>query len=120
TFSPDGSSIAYGTEEPWDTLTVPVLGGESQTLLPNASSLSWIDGGKRLLFSEVREGLHMVVVTTDQGRGRSRDVYVPSGKRSMAHHSYLSPDGRSVLIVQMDSRGNFLPCRVIPFNAPVD
>src|ERR1700677_1912101 len=57
----------------------------------------------------------MAIVTTDEDRGHSRDVYVPAGNRSMAHHSYLSPDGRWVLVVQMDSRGEILPCRVVPF-----
>ncbi len=114
-FSPDNASIAYSTMDPWNTLEVPVLGGSPHILLPNSSSLTWIDGGKRLLFSELREGAHMVVVTTDESRGNSRDVYVPAGKRSMAHHSYLSPDGRQVLIVEMDSRGTILPCRLVPF-----
>ncbi len=114
-FSPDNSSIAYSTMDPWNTLEVPVLGGSQHMLLPNSSSLTWIDGGKRLLFSELREGAHMVVVTTDESRGNSRDVYVPAGKRSMAHHSYLSPDGRQVLIVEMGSRGTILPCRLVPF-----
>ncbi|HEX5424088.1 MAG TPA: protein kinase [Candidatus Acidoferrales bacterium] len=115
-FSPDGSSIAYGTVDPWNTWVVPVLGGEPQMLLPNSSSLTWMDGGKRLLFSEITQGLHMKVVTTDQSRGDSRDVYSPAGDRSMAHHSYLSPDGRSVLIVQMDDRGALLPCRIVPLH----
>jgi DNA-binding winged helix-turn-helix (wHTH) protein/Tol biopolymer transport system component len=114
TFSPDGSSIAYSVIDPWDVWEVPVLGGEPHMLLPNASSLTWIEQGKRLLFSELREGLHLVVVTTDEGRGNSRDIYVPAGKRSMAHHSYLSPDGRWVLIVEMDSQTKILPCRVVP------
>jgi eukaryotic-like serine/threonine-protein kinase len=115
-FSPDGSRIAYGTvSSTWDTWEVPVLGGEPHILLPNAASLTWIGDGKRLLFSEIKEGLHMALVTTDEGRGKSRDVYVPAGQRSMVHHSYLSPDGRWVLIVEMDSRGDLLPCRVAPF-----
>jgi len=117
TFSPDGSSIAYSVTEPWDTWEVPVLGGEPHLLVPNSSSLTWIEQGKRLLFSEFREGIHLAVVTTDEGRGNSRDIYVPAGKRSMAHHSYLSPDGRWVLIVEMDSQSKILPCRVIPFPA---
>jgi serine/threonine protein kinase/Tol biopolymer transport system component len=119
-FSPDGSNIIYGTAERWDIWEVPVLGGEPHMLLPNASSLTWIDGGKRLLFSEIKEGLHMVLVTTDQGRGQSRDVYVPPGERSMVHHSYLSPDGKSVLVVEMGSRGDLLPCRVVPFSGNGD
>jgi serine/threonine protein kinase len=72
-FSPDNSRIAYGLDQPLDTWEVPVLGGEPHMLMPNASSLTWIEGGKRLLFSEIKEGLHMAVVTTDEGRGNTRD-----------------------------------------------
>src|SRR6202049_3006343 len=119
-FSPDGSRIAYGVAVPWNMWEVPVLGGEPHMLLPNASSLTWIDGGKRILFSEIREGLHMVLVTTDEGRGQRREVYAPPGERSMVHHSYLSPDGRWVLVVEMDRRGEILPCRVVPFQGSGD
>jgi serine/threonine protein kinase/Tol biopolymer transport system component len=119
-FSPDGSRVAYGVVAPWDTWVAPVLGGQPQMLFANASSLTWIDKGKRLLFSEIKEGLHMAIVTTDENRGNSRDVYVPDGERSMAHHSYLSPDGRWLLVVQMDSRGELLPCRVVPFQGTGD
>jgi serine/threonine protein kinase len=116
-FSPDNSRISYGLGgQSWDTWEVAVLGGESHLLLPNSSSLTWIEGGKRLLFSEIKEGLHMAVVTTDVDRGNSRDVYVPAGKRSMAHHSYLSPDGQWVLVVEMDSRSEIIPCRIVPFD----
>ena len=114
-FSPGNSNIVYSVVVPWDTWEVPVLGGEPHMLLPNSSSVSWIDGGKRLLFSEIKEGMHMGVVTADESRGGSRDVYLPAAKRGMAHHSYLSPDGQSVLIVEMDSRGAIRPCRVVPF-----
>jgi Tol biopolymer transport system component len=119
-FSPDSSSIVYSVVEPFDTWEAPVLGGDPHLFLPNSSSLTWIDQGKRMLFSELRpaDGIHLVVVTTDEGRGNSRDVYVPLGERSMAHHSYLSPDGRWVLIVEMDAQGRILPCRIVPFPAP--
>jgi serine/threonine protein kinase/Tol biopolymer transport system component len=115
-FSPDGSRIAYSLVEPWDTWQVPVLGGEPRILLPNSSSVTWIDNGSALLFSEIKEGLHMAVVTAHEDRSDSRDVYVPAGERSMAHHSALSPDGKWVLIVEMDSRGALLPCRMVPFD----
>src|SRR5271156_2160963 len=62
----------------------------------------------------------MGVVTTDQGRGDSRDVYLPAGDRSMAHHSYLSPDGRSLLIVEMDNRAAIQPCHVVPFRGSAE
>jgi serine/threonine protein kinase len=119
-FSPDGSVVAYSTVDPWNAFQVSVLGGEPRLLLPNASSLTWVEGGNRLLYSEIKEGLHMAVVTSDEGRGNSRDVYVPAGDRSMAHHSYPSPDGRWLLVVEMDSRGAILPCRVVPFHGPGD
>ena len=115
-FSPDGSRITYGTANPWDTWEVPVLGGQPQILLRNASSLTRIDEGKHLLFSEIKQGLHMVLVTTDEARGQSRDVYVPPGERSMVHHSYLSPDGRWVLMVAMNNQGGLLPCQLVPFD----
>lgn len=115
-FSPDGSRIVYGTYGPWELWEVPALGGEPQHLLANASSLSWTQDGKQLLFSKIKSGLHMAIVTTDQNREQSRDVYVPAGERSMAHHSYLSPDGRWVLVVLMGNHGEMLPCRVVPFD----
>ena len=115
-FSPDGTKVAYSAVQPWDVWQVPVMGGAPQLMLRNASSLTWIEGGKRLLFSEIKSGLHMGVVTTDEGRGQSRDVYLPEGERSMAHHSYLSPDGKWVLIVLMDAQGNLTRCRVVPFD----
>jgi len=115
TFSPDGSRIAYGTGPPWDTWEVPVLGGEAHMMFPNASSLTWIENGRRLLFSEIKSGMHMAVVSTDPGRGQVREVYDPPGERGMAHHSYLSPDGRWVLIAEMLSQANFVACRVVPF-----
>ena len=94
-FSPDGTNIAYGTFDPWSVWEVPVLGGDPHILLPNASSLTWIEGGKRLLFSEIKEGLHMVLVTTDEGRGQSRDVYV-SPQRTGHGSSFLSLPRRQI------------------------
>ena len=115
-FSPDGTRIAYGVVDPWDTWEVAAIGGEPRLMLRNASSLAWIDGGSRLLFSEMKGGLHMGIVTTDEGRGQSRDVYLPAGERSMAHHSYLSPDGKWVLVVLMNNLGMLTGCRVVPFD----
>ncbi len=114
-FSADGSRILYGTAIPWDMREVPVLGGESKLIMPNATSLSPVEGGKRLMFSEITQGVHMVVVTTDEDRGNRREIYSPPGDRGMAHHSYPSPDGKSVLVVEMNNRGDVIPCRVVPF-----
>jgi Tol biopolymer transport system component len=117
-FSPDGSRIAYtvlSAQHHWDTWTVPVLGGRPQLMLANAEGLSWIGSG-RLLFSEIRKGQHMGVITSLESRGESRDVYIPAHEMAMAHRSYLSPDGRWVLIVEMNEAGNWMPCRVVPFD----
>jgi eukaryotic-like serine/threonine-protein kinase len=114
-FSPDGSRIAYGTANPWETWELPVLGGEPRLLLANSSSLTWIANGKSLLFSEIKQGMHMPVVTADESRGQAREVYDPPGERAMVHHSYLSPDGQWVLIAEMLNQGLFVPCRVVPF-----
>jgi eukaryotic-like serine/threonine-protein kinase len=113
-FSPDGSRIAYTVVPSFDTWVVPVLGGEPRQMLPNASGLIWIDG-QHLMFSEIKSGLHMAVVTSAESRSEERDIYVPPRERGMAHRSYLSPDGKWVLLVEMDN-GGWLPCRLVPFD----
>jgi len=61
-FSPDGSRIAYTTTPGFDTSVVPVLAGQPQPMLPNASGLTWIDKD-HILFSEVKTWPHMAIVT---------------------------------------------------------
>jgi serine/threonine protein kinase len=115
-FSSDGSRIGYTALDGafgWDTWLVPVLGGKEQLWLPNASGLTWINP-QHLLFSEIKRGEHMAIVTASESRAEARDLYVPPHERGMAHRSYLSPDGSSVLVVEMDN-GEWLPCRMVPF-----
>ena len=116
-FSPDGSRIAYTVAgRIWDTWAVPVLGGEPRLWLPNASGLGWIDKSK-LLFSEIKDqGLHMAIVTADESRAGSRDLYVPPHERGMAHRSYPSPDGKRMLLVEMNERGAIVRCRLAPLD----
>jgi eukaryotic-like serine/threonine-protein kinase len=114
-FSPDGSRIAYTALDgrfSWDTWIVPVLGGKPQLWLPNASSLVWM-APQRLLFSEIKIGEQMGIVAASESRADARDIYVPSDARGMAHHSYPSPDGQWILVVEMKN-GEWLPCRVVP------
>jgi serine/threonine protein kinase/Tol biopolymer transport system component len=119
-FSPDGTRIAYGTylnqEFAWDTWSVPVLGGEPKRMFKNATGLVWTSPGQ-LLFSEIKMGIHMGVVAADENRVSQRDVYLPMTEPSMAHYSYLSPDGKWVLLVEMDDDHLWEPCRVVPFDA---
>jgi serine/threonine protein kinase len=114
-FSADGSRIAYGTLDEvtgneWNTWTVPVLGGEAGLWLRNASGLTWIDK-RQLMFSEIEKASHMAIVTADESRAGVRDVYVPARENGMAHRSFVSPDGKSALVVEMD--GPWLPCRLV-------
>jgi serine/threonine protein kinase len=115
-FSPDGSRIAYTALSgfSWDTWVVPVLAGQSERWLPNASGLVWV-GPEHLMFSEIKSGEHMAIVTSTESRGESRDIYVPPHEKGMAHRSYLSPDGHWVLLAEMDN-GEWLPCRAVPFS----
>ena len=113
-FTPDGSRVAYTAidrqENSWDTWTVPVTGGPATRLMRNAAGLSWIGSG-RLLFSEVMKGTsgHMGIVTSQESRAEERQIYFPEYVRAMAHYSYLSPDEKSILTVEMDPA--WLPCR---------
>jgi Tol biopolymer transport system component len=117
-FSPDGTRIAYGTRDRqfrWDTWVIAVPGNTAQPWLRNASGLTWI-GPHTLLFSEMKTGLHMGLVVADENRGHSRDIYLPENDRAMAHRSYISPDGQSVLLVEMTKDGLWGPCRLVSMN----
>jgi len=114
-FSPDGSRIAYTSvseKSSWDTWIVPVLGAQPRLWLANASGLGWLDK-QTILFSEIKNNdMHMALVSADESRTVEHDVYVPPGDRGMAHRSSLSPDGKSVLVVEMD-RAFWLPCKLV-------
>ncbi len=114
-FTPDGSRVAYtvrGTQF-WETWTVPVTGGAPTRLMRNAAGLSWI-GNDRILFSEIEDGTvaHMGIVTSLSSRAEERKIYFPENQRAMAHYSYLSPDQKSILAVEMDP--TWRPCRLLP------
>ena len=121
-FSPDGSRIAYTATDSsggWNTWVVPVLGGEPQETLPNAAALTWIDAG-HVMFSEIKTGAPMAIVTAAESRAGERDIYVPAYEWGMAHRSWLSPDGKWVLVSEMGKGGfghsSWMPCRIVPFD----
>jgi eukaryotic-like serine/threonine-protein kinase len=121
-FSPDGARIAYGALNPitgWDTWVVSVLDRQTQLLLSNASGLAWIDvgaGQSRLLFSELTGRGHQMAIASSTGsRTEHRAVYMPP-ESGMAHRSYLSPDRKQVLVVEMGFNAAWLPCRMTPFD----
>jgi len=119
TFTADNSRVVF-TSNSLNSWSVPTLGGEPARVLNNAASLTWIkasDGGKpRILFTSMTgEGLHMGVFTAEENRANQRTIYLPADKSGMAHRAALSPDGRSVLVVEMDMAG-WRPCRLVPFD----
>ncbi len=120
-FTPDGSRVAYTAidrqQNSWDTWTVPATGGSPNLLMRNAAGLTWIGNG-RILFSEIMSGtlLHMGIVTSQESRTEERKIYFPEHERGMAHYSFLSPDEKSILVVEMDPA--WLPCRLVPVGNP--
>src|ERR1700687_673370 len=116
-FSQD-SSLVYFTqiEGPfaWNTYELPLLGGQEPKLfMANATGLSW-SAGDRVMFSAIRAGIHMKLSTSNASRTDERDVYVPSDHmQGMVHRSALSPDGKWVLLVEMDSQW-WRRCRLVP------
>jgi eukaryotic-like serine/threonine-protein kinase len=120
-FSPGGDRIAYSVfpnvsrnvSPLFQTYTVSSLGGDSELFLPNSAGLSWLDDG-HLLFSQIKSGIHMGIVTSKTDRSDLREIYFPAHERGMAHYSYLSPDKKWVLLAEMISE--FRPCRVVPFS----
>jgi serine/threonine protein kinase len=117
-FTADGSRIAYTqvTAGSWDTWTVPVFGGQPTRFLPNASGLTWI-ADHRVLFSEIKTGLHMGIVTATESRAESREIYIQRDEHAMAHYSHLSPNGQSILVVEMSGVHAFTErCRLVPFD----
>jgi len=117
-FTPDGTRVAYTNVAAgqWDTWTVPVLGGQPVRLLPNASGLTWI-ADHQVLFSEIKSGLHMGIVTATDSRAAWREIYFDPDEHAMAHYSYLSPDRQSVLVVEMTGAHAFTqPCRLVSFD----
>ncbi len=119
-FSADGSRIAFTDGgSGGSTWTAPIPGGEPSRFVAQASALSWIEpvpGQRRIMFSSiVGDGIHMGIFESTESRSDLRTVYMPAGPNGMAHRSYLSPDHRSVLVVEMDMN-SWLPCRLIPFD----
>jgi serine/threonine protein kinase len=111
-FSPDGANIAYTV--PWDTWSVPVLGGQPRLWFPNASGLTWSDADN-LMFSEISSGAHMELVRSDLSRAHVSPIYKPASSNGMAHRSYLSPDRKWVIAVEMT--GNLWDrCRLVAFD----
>lgn len=121
-FSLDGARIAYTAyqEDGWSTWVVPVLGGQQpRLLLSNAEGLTWIkasEGQPRILFSEMTgRGQQMGIITSTESRFQRRVVYMPPDESGMAHRSYLSPDGRHVLLILMQL-SRWIPCAIGRFD----
>ena len=118
-FAQDSSRVYFTQIEgpfAWNTYELPLLGGQEPKLfMANATGLSWISSD-RVLFSTIRAGIHMKLSTSNASRTDERDVYVPSDLMyGMVHRSALSPNGKWVLLVEMDTTW-WKRCRVMPFD----
>ena len=90
-FTPDDSRIAYmqwqtaGGSIEWNTVLVPASGGQPALFMANAAGLNWIDD-HHVLFSEVKTGIHMGIVTaSENGADRRGDLF----SRARARHGSL-------------------------------
>jgi hypothetical protein len=83
--------------------------------MANATGMSWISND-RVMFSTIRTGIHMKLSTSNASRTDERDIYVPADSiHGMVHRSALSPDGKWVLLAEMDSAW-WKRCRLVPFD----
>ena len=116
TFSPDDARIVFTkvSKGSWDSWEVPVLGGPPQPFLPNASGLLWLDA-RNLVYSSIKAGLHMGIVASDPSRSELVKIYFPQNVGGMAHRNAPSPDGRSLLVIEM-LRAVWQPCRLVPLD----
>src|SRR5882724_4267415 len=119
-FSPDGRSLYFTQVQgrfTWNTFEVPTLGArEPREFMANATGLGWI-GNDRLLFSTIKQGVHMALVTSNASRTDERDIYVPADPvYGMAHRSALSLDAKYVLVAEMDVSW-WKRCRLVPFDS---
>src|SRR5262249_13426643 len=94
---------------------------EPRKFLDNAEGLTWLSertqagvNQSNLLFSYMTgKGITMAVASSTESRSAQRTVFVEEGV--MDHFSYLSPDGKQLLLVEMGFDG-WQPCRVAPFD----
>jgi eukaryotic-like serine/threonine-protein kinase len=118
-FTPDGSQITYSIGNmaayEWNTFTMSLFGGEPRLLLRNAEGLTWLND-RQVLFSEIKTGMHMGVVTAAADGSGRRGVYLPEHERAMAHFSYASPDRKWALVIEMDHTATWQRCRVAPLD----
>lgn len=118
-FSLDGTRLYFTQVQgpfAWNTFEVPLLGARGpKAFMANATGLSWI-GQDRLLFSSIKQGIHMELATSNVSRSDLREIYVPPDHlHGMVHRSALSPDGKWVLLAEMDIAW-WTRCRVVPFD----
>lgn len=94
-------------------------GRRANPFVVNAEGLSWTNTDTRpyrVMYSALTgEGVHMGIFTATESRSDQRTVYMPASMDGMAHRSFLSPDGKSVIVVEMDLN-KWLPCRLVAFD----
>jgi len=117
-FSLDGTRLYFTqieTSFAWNTYEIPLLGAaEPKLFMANATGLSWV-AKDRVMYSAIKSGIHMALLASNLSRSDERYIYVPADHlQGMIHRSALSPDGKWVLGVEMDS-GWWKQCRLLPF-----
>jgi TolB protein len=107
TWSPDGRSLAYRSEDQGDWIMIRTLDGTTPaSALHGSTGLldapAWSPDGETIAF---RQGSDIVVKSVDLGPGASVTVLVDSGVDSRNTAPAWSPDGRELVYVSRPSGG---------------
>ena len=115
-FSPDGARLSYTQVGDWTSKHGSCLCWAASRVSSWRTRRGSPGSGAAVLFSEMTgRGQQMGIVTSQESRTEQRTVYMPPEESGMAHRSYLSPDGKQMLVVEMKF-GKWLPCRLVPFD----
>ena len=117
-FSPDGSRIAYTVNDgnSWDTWEVPTVRGAGSSLAAQRLGPDLVWRGRSPVLGDQDRAAHDDRQVAREPSGISRPLSSSAPRRAWLTAHYVSPDGTRALVVEMDEKGAWLPCRSLPID----